>query len=518
MDTLFNRFRVGILYFLPGFLVWLFLLSPLLLGFFYPDVVVFLLTFLTFYWAWKVFNGFFGLVAGFRKFKKETAVEWWEEVKKLDFSTLPDKDILPKSLDALRFFLLIPIYSEPFEVLYENFLAIKKSTIPNKSKLIVYAIEQRFNERVIEDINRIKKELDPKGEIEVMHFVHPSGIPGEVAGVAGANRDFAARRAVEELTKRKVDFKNYIFSTTDCDVVVDKNYYARIAYLYLTSEKRLNKFYETAVHIFDNNTWNVPTLNRVGADSVTISILSSWSTLNWPTSTVQIDTFSAYSCGLVTAVKADFYDVKIGIDDTMFYWRAFKAYDGDFEGVPFFVPLHADATEGPDFISSHMTLYRQQLRWGWGVIVFPFAFVQLLKAKGTSRLDKLAHFWNEFEMKVIYRVVAFLLTFGFSLLTLVNKDITQANYAYAIPKINSLLMTTVLVGIIPTMIVTKIIKKPMPKNWNILKKIFIMLTDSSAIFINLLTFGFVPWVEAETKMMMGKKYKKLNATPKFRKI
>ena len=516
MKDFLKKFTELFLAFLPGFLVWFFLLSPLTLGYFFPEAVVFLLTFLTFYWAWKVFNGFFGLVVGYKKYKNEIKVKWWKKVTELDFKSLPDQSTLPSSLNDLKFFVLIPIYAEPYEVLYDNFKAIKNSTFPSKQVVLVYAIEEKYNERVIEDLNKIKKSIDPKNTIRVMHFVHPAGIVGEIAGVAGANRDYAARRATQLLKKEGENFANYIFTTIDSDVIVDKEYFARVSYLFLTDKKRLNKFYETAVHIFDNNTWNVPILNRVAADSVTVSILSSWSTLNWPTSTVQIDTFSAYSCGLVTAVKADFYDVKVGIDDTMFYWRAFKAMGGDFEGVPFYVPLHLDATEGKNLLDSHLTLYKQQLRWGWGVIVFPFAFVQLLLAKNTSRLNKFSHFWNEFEMKVIYRVVAFLLTFGFSLLTLVNKDITQANYAYAIPKINSLLMTTVLVGVIPTSIVIRLIKKPMPANWNFIKKTFITLVDGAGIFINLLTFGFVPWVEAETKMMLGKKYKSLNVTPKFR--
>ncbi len=119
-------------------------------------------------------------------------------------------------------------------------------------------------------------------------------------------------------------------------------------------------------------------------------------------------------------------------------------------------------------------------------------------------------------MKVIFRVFAVLLTFGFTLLSLVNKEVTQANYAYAIPKINSLLMTSVLLGLFPSLFIIGFLKKPMPKEWGIIKKAFIRITDGMGVFVNLLTFGFLPWIEAETKLMLNKKYKSLYASPKYR--
>lgn len=511
-----NKIATKFLQILPGFLVWFFLLSPIVFGVFYPNAVIFILTFLTFYWAYRVLLGVIGIIWGFYKFKKETQIDWLQKLNELDYKKLQHKETLPESKEAIKHFILIPIYNEPIEVLKDNFRSVYTNSISNSKKLVVYAIEEKYATRVIEDLDKIYKEIDTKGEIEILKYIHPAGIPGEMIGVAGANRNFAARNAVEDLKKRKKEIRNYIFSTFDSDAVVHKDYFAKIEYLYLTNPDRLNKFFETAVHIFDNNTWNVPILNRVAADSVSISILSSWSTVGWPISTTHIDTFSAYSAALQTLIDADFWDVSIGIDDTAFYWRAYKARDGNFSGVPFFLPIHLDCAEGKDFFHAHKSLYLQQLRWGWGVILFPFAIISLITAKQAHPFEKMAHFWNEFEMKVIFRVFAFLLTFGFTLLSLVNKDITQANYAYAIPKINSLLMTTVLLGVLPSTIIVSYLKKPMPKNWNIIKKMVIKLLDGFGVFINLLTFGFIPWIEAETKLMLGKKYKSLYVSPKFR--
>ena len=55
----------------------------------------------------------------------------------------------------------------------------------------------------------------------------------------------------------------------------------------------------------------------------------------------------------------------------------------------------------------------------------------------------------------------------------------------------------------------------MPKDWPVYKKLFAMLEGPLAI-INLLTYSFVPFIEAQTRMLLGKKMKDLYHTPKVR--
>ncbi len=505
-----------LLSFIPGFLTWFMLLSPIIVGYFFPGIVVFILTFLTIYWVYRSINGVLGLLYGYFRYKKESKIDWWKKVQDLDFEKLPNKSDLPKSLKDLKHFIIIPIYAEPYKVLEESFKSINESSVPKSSILIVYAIEEKFKDRVINDIKLIQKNIDPKKQIKILYYVHPQNIEGEVQGVAGPNRDWAARHAIQDLNSQGEDFNNYIFHTFDSDARLHKHYLSRITYEYLTTKRRKNYFYETAVHIFDNNTYDVPVINRVAADAITIALLATWSTLNWPTTTVQMDTFSCYSCALTTAIKADFWDPSLGIDDTIFYWRAFKALDGDFEGKPFFIPIHLDATQGSGYLNSHVSLYKQQLRWGWGIIAFPLSIVLLKKAQRATLFDKIYHIWNTIEHFVLLRTLAFLHTFGFVLLTFINENIKQANYAYAVPKLNSILLTITMLGTIPVFYIRLKIKKPMPKTWSLFKKILIVLIEIPALYINLLTFSFVPWLEAETKMMLGKRYKSLYYTSKFR--
>jgi len=69
--------------------------------------------------------------------------------------------------------------------------------------------------------------------------------------------------------------------------------------------------------------------------------------------------------------------------------------------------------------------------------------------------------------------------------------------------------------VIPLVIIYKL-KKPIPKEWGFFKRATLIL-DIFGIYINFYTFGFIPWIQAQTNMMLGKKYKTLYATEKFRK-
>jgi len=335
-----------LLHILPGFAVWFFLIFPVFFGIFYPSIFFSFVTFLTVYWVYRVIVGNINVISGYRKYKKAIKKDWYAEIKKLNFENLPNPEILPSNYSELKHFILIPIYSEPLEILRDNFLSIYESNYDVSKFTIVYAIEEKYYSRVYADLVKIHKEIDINNKVTKLFYMHPKGIPGEAIGVAGANRDWGARKGLEDLKKKKENLNNYIYTTFDCDTIVHKNFFSCLTHTYLTSEKRDNKFYETAVHIFDNNTWEVPNIPRVAADSITIALLASWSNPDSLFTTSVMSTFSCYSCSLKAAIKTDFYDTKIGIDDTMFYWRAYKAHDGDFEGVPFFIPIHLDAAEG----------------------------------------------------------------------------------------------------------------------------------------------------------------------------
>jgi len=252
-------------------------------------------------------------------------------------------------------------------------------------------------------------------------------------------------------------------------------------------------------------------LMRIEANSVTLGSLSDWVLSGGDIK----DTFSAYSCSLQTLIDADYWDVALGVDDTIFYWRAFFARDGDFKGVAHYIPYSADAVEGQDFMDSHRSLYKQLLRWGWGAIDFPLSVKEFLVNKKIKLSKKLAWLNRHLQHRVILINLVFLITFGFGIVTLVNPQVKQSSFAYSLPRIMSYILTITLVFLIPGTLFRNKLTIPIPKSWPFWRKALTIL-EGPLVILNLLTFSFFPLLEAQTRMMLGKKLTDLYHTPKVR--
>ncbi len=496
---------------IPGLLTWSVILSPLWLGFLFPRAVIVFLIFLTVYWCYLAFKGTVAGIVGYRRFKQEMKTNWQEELTKLDFETLPDKETLPASLNDVKHFVLIPMVNEGLDVINATLGALLKQTFNPHNITVVLTVEQKYFEESKANILKTLGEDINKFD-DVLIFEHPAGIVGEAVGAGAANRTWGATHGVEVLRQKGVTIKNYIFTTIDADHVLDQQYIARLTHLYLTSDKRNNKFYSSAVYLFNNNIWDVPAVMRIEANFVTLGTLGAWA--GWHNSQTK-DTFAAYSTSLQTLIDADFWDVSLGIDDTIFYWRAFFARNGDFRGVNHYIPFSADAVKGSSYVDSYKSLYRQLLRWGYGVIDFPLSVKGFLKSDKVPLNLKLSWVINHLHKRVFLINMVFLITFGFTVTTIVNPDIKQTIFAYSLPSLMSYILTFTMVFLIPTVILRSKIALPMPEEWPLWKKI-LKFSESPLILINLLTYSFIPYVDAQTRVMLGKKLKDLYHTPKVR--
>lgn len=498
---------------IPGLLTWLFILSPVWLGILYPPAFSFLIIFVAVYWAYLAVKGTVGGFVGYRKYKSELQTDWMQKCQELNFTKLPEQKTLPPSLFETKHMILIPVVNESKEILKPSIDAIFNQTVPTNQITLVYTAEEKYKEQVKTSILEILgtriNDLD-----EFMFFVHPAGIVGEAIGVAGANRTWGGKHAVEQLKKQNKPIRNYIFTTIDSDHVMHEQYLARLTHLYLTSDKRDNRFYSSAVHTFNNNNWRVPMMMRMEANFVTLGTLTNWALSNKDGE--QKDTFAAYSISLKTLIDADYWDPQLGIDDTVFYWRAFFARQGDFTGVSHFIPISGDAVEGKSFVNSHTSMYKQLLRWGYGVVDFPLSIKGFMTHSEIPLSKKISWILKHLHKRVLLVNMVFLLTFGFAIATFINPYFRQTTYAYTVPNIVSVILTITLLFLIPGMYLRAKMAKPMPETWPLWRKMLAFLEGPLVLF-NLLTYSFIPFVDAQTRMMFGKRMKDLYHTPKVRK-
>ncbi|MFZ2663918.1 MAG: glycosyltransferase family 2 protein [Patescibacteria group bacterium] len=505
-----DRFVHRSLEVLLGVLTWSFLTSPIWMGLLYPPAMVYLLTFLTVYWSYLALRHSLGLFKGYRAYEEEMAQDWYLECRKLNFSSLPDEKTLPPSLSDIRHMIMIPVVNEPEQVLRDCIESILNQTFPSKQMILVFTVEEKYSTEVVERIRKIIGERE-KDLYKVMFFIHPAGIPGEAIGDGGANRAWGSSHAVEELKNLGENIRSYTFSNLDSDHVLNKQYIARFTHAYLTTDKRDNHFYSSAVPLFDNNLWRVPLMMRLEANGVTLGVLSDWAVSKGKVR----KTFSAFSTSLQTLIDAGYFDVSLGADDTIFYWRAFFARDGDFEGVPYFIPYSADAVEGKNYLDSHKSLYKQLLRWGWGVVDFPLSVKGFMKSKKIKFSKKIGWVIRHLKERVLLVNAVFLITFGFGIVTMVNPLVKQSSFAYSLPDIMSVILTLTLVFMIPGSFFRKKFAVPPPKEWSRVRKLLTYF-EGPLIMLNLLTYSFLPWVQAQTMMLLGKRFKNLYHTEKVR--
>ncbi|MBT6401116.1 hypothetical protein HOK10_00745 [candidate division WWE3 bacterium] len=497
---------------LPGLLTWSVILSPVWLSLVYPEAVVFMLIVFTVYWSYLAASGTLWTIVGFKRFKEEMAVDWAGELASLKIEELPDDVTKPTSIDDLRHFILIPAVNEPESVIRPALEALKKQTFPTEKVFLVYAIEEKYSVEEEKMIRQIVKDLD-LNFLDFQVFIHPAGIPGEAIGAAAANRTWGGKHAVQHLIDTGENIRNYIFTTIDSDHVLNEQYLARLSHLYLSSDTRDNRYYSSAVYTFDNNNWEVPTMMRNEANFITLGTLSDWGMSGKEAHAK--DTFAAYSTSLQTLIDADFWDPALGIDDTIFYWRAFFARDGIFIGTPHYIPFAADAVKGKTPWDSYKSMYKQLLRWGYGAIDFPLSIKEFLINKRIPFSKKVTWMLKHLRKRVILINLAYLITFGFAIATMVNPNLKQTSFAYSLPDTTSFILTFTMLFLVPGIWIRTQILHPMPKNWPLWRKLLIFL-EAPLVIINLLTYSFVPYVDAQTRMLFGKKLKDLYHTPKVR--
>lgn len=492
--------------FLPGFTTWMMLLMPFWLGFLWPKAASFILTFLSIYWVYMSIKYAVGLYRGYKMYKKESASKWYKKCSNLNFKDLPNNKQLPTSLDKLHHLILIPTVKESFEIMESTFQSIIDQTIPSENITIIIGTEEIGQEIVKETIETAKKKWGKKLP-RIMQYIHPKGITGEIVGVASPNRTWSAKHAVEDLKKEDIPLEHFIFSTFDADTVLHKEFLARITHAYLIDEKRFNKFFQTNVFFFKNNLWNVPLLSRIEANNITFGLLSNWSLG---------ETFSCYSAALDTLIAADYWDVKF-IDDTVFFWRALIAREGDFTGSYFYIPISQDATDGTNYINAHFNLFKQLVRWGWGSISTAMAIKYLFlgKLKKASFESKVVWAYSKIERHGILRTTVFLITFGFSIVSYINVQFGNTATIYGLPKIISAFLSGGMFMFIPLAIVRWKVYTP-PKKWPMWRRLLTII-EGPLVIIDLLTFSFFPWLLAETRMMFGYTPKVTFYTPKTRK-
>lgn len=489
--------------------MWFLILLPILGSYsagnnFLPTLVIYFIIVLSIYWLFRALIVTVGGTIGYVRYKMAMQKNWLEECNKLDKSKLPNPEELPASILPKQL-IVIANYGESYDILSRTIRGVMAQNYPQELLYLAVSIEERKALKDVEYAKRgeyLKRDFGEFFGDRLMFFVHPDGVAGEAIGAA-ANRTWGAKNSVETLEKRGENIKDFLITAPDGDISFHKEYFAALTYKWLLAEKRAQKFYQTAVYTFNNNYWDVPLFIRVLSISLTVPILAS-SIMERN----RRETFSCYTLSLDLMKKVNYWDTSLGIDDTTFYWRPYLYLNADWHCEVFFIPLSADAIYDPKYLKNHFDQYKQYLRWGWGVISFPIGMKTIFSTSKISIFERVTKAIHLIEVFVLSKVIAFLIAFGLPILLFLNHGLDNYVITFYAPRLISTVLNITSIFLIPTAILKILLIPEKPKDMSWFKLVFLLIIELPLNIVSLLTFSFLPFVEATTRMMFGQDHAK----------
>jgi len=274
--------------------------------------------------------------------------------------------------ESINHIILIPVYKESRQIIEDSLQSIVNSDYNLGLVVVVFGIEESAGKRAHVQLNNLAKKYS-KYVKEIIIFIHPEDIEGEVRGAPGANRTYALKSFLSKysLTEEKIN-RNYLVTTLDCDCKLGRSFLKKVNILYSEQVDYENIFISNDLYLFSNNINGSPFIQRSFAYYLTLVNFQSWYS-----EVRNASTFSVYSCSLKTIVKNNFWFPEIGVDDNIFYWNIRSRSGRKFSGKVVHSKTESSLVEEDNRVKTLLGFYKQQFRWGYGSIVFVIALTNM---------------------------------------------------------------------------------------------------------------------------------------------
>jgi cellulose synthase/poly-beta-1,6-N-acetylglucosamine synthase-like glycosyltransferase len=491
---------------IPGFLSWATLIVLIVLSYFKPVWVAYFIIAFDVYWLLLVFYLGIHLLVSYKRLKENKKIDWEEKCVNLDQSKVTTEKI--KGWNEVAHLIILPTYNESLEVIRTSFEGLVNDGYPTERMIIVLATEERGGNKAQEIAREIEKEYAVKFR-NFLITVHPDNIAGELKG-KGANQAWAAKKVKEKIIDaEKLDYDKILVSVFDIDTVVHPGYFYCLTYRFLTAENPYRASYQP-VPVYNNNIWQAPFFARVAASSNTF-----WQMMQ-QIRQEKLATYSSHSMTWRALVEINFWSTNMVSEDSRIFWHCFLHYRGDYRVEPLYFPVSMDVCMDETNRETAKNLYKQQRRWGWGVENIPYllfnmtkSWKSLPKGKTISRiLNQIYGFHSWATNALIIGIIGWLpLLLGGDRF---NVTVLSGN----LPIVTRYLMTVAMLGMVLSAIISTLLLPKKPKKYGFGKRI-IMFLQWLILPLSIITFGAIPALEAQTRLMLGK-YMGFFITPKKR--
>lgn len=483
-----KRFTWRFLEILPGALIWLSFILPVVISFIWPALVATYILVFDLFWIYKALIVCFHLVQGYRAYRSEVKIDWRLELERI-------KPADPyKNWQEIYHAIVLTTYKESYETLEASIESIIQSDFPLEQVMMVLATE----ERDAQNVRLIAQKLYEKFGKKFFTFLiteHPDGIVGEFKA-KGANATWAVKQLKKFTDQKNIVYENVMVTTADADTRLHKKYLSALTYKYLTKENRTQAAYQPII-FYNNNIWHTSPLSRIIAFGnsfwVMIESVRPWRML----------TFSTHAMSLQTLIDIDYWEVACVNEDSRQFWRAFFHYNGEFIVEPFFVPVFMDAVLADTQWGTIKNQYLQVQRWAYGIEHFPYIVTTAFKDRKIPFWPKFVRIWREFDGKYSWATASIYITLVAWLPIIFGPGFKNTVLGVNLMDIIGSLMILTWVGIIINVWLSLMLLPPRPPQFR-RRKIIEMILQWVLIPIHAIFFSSIPAIDAHTRLMLGK--------------
>jgi len=503
---------------LPGMVSWAILLSPFVLTFLYPNVLVYGLIVYLLIWFAKAVGMNLRVIEGWRILNQHQKLDWQQLLKELEAGEVTDPgairpkwhydnllraQVQPPKIKPSQVVhaVIIASYNEGREILEPTIKSLINSDYDMKQLIVIFAYEARDGAQSEEAVLALTKEY---GE----HFRHILAVKhplteGEVRG-KGGNINYAAHQLLDYVVEQKIDPLNVIVTTLDSDNRPHPLYLAALSYTLSASPNPLHTSYQP-VALYTQNIWDVPAPMRVIATGNSFFQVVASMRLH------ALRNFSAHAQPLAALIETNFWSARTIVEDGHQFWRSYFAFDGDYEVYPIFVPIYQDAVLSATFRRTLVAQFIQLRRWAWGASDIAYvAEMGFFRKNKVKKLDLIAKFWRLFEGHVSWATAALLVAGTAFIAKLFNPN---SYAALELPVVAGRIETVALTGIVVTFFLSILLLPPKPARYKKHRHIFMTLQWVYLPFTTILYNGLSGLV-AQTRLMLGLYIDKFDVTDK----
>lgn len=497
-----GRARIGnrayrIVEMIPGGLVWATLIMAVVLSYYRPLAVIYFVIIFDLFWVFRVCYFVFFLFLSWTRYRRDLKVDW--EARAI---------ALPR-FGALYHLVFLPTYKEDVGIIRQTMKSLVASKYPGMKErfIVVLAGEEREKDAFLAKAAELEREFG--GEFfRLLVTVHPKGLPGEMPG-KGSNINWAGHRAQELVDSLGIPYEDVIVSSFDVDTCVHPQYFACLAFKYLTHPRPTRTSFQP-IALYNNNMWDAPALVRVAAFGTTFWLMTEL------TRPERLFTFSSHSMSFRALVDVGFWQKDIVTEDSRIFLQCLLRYDGDYAVTPLYVPVSMDTVMADTWRQSLVNLYKQQRRWAWGVEHFPFLVSRFWKNPKFPFGKKAFFLWTLLEGMYTWATVPLMIfLLGYLPLWFANDTLRSAVFYQNAPHTLETLMRLAMIGVFASAIVsfTLLPHRPAGKHPH---GMIVMLLQWALVPVTFIAFGSIPAIDAQTRLMLGK-YLGFNVTEKKRR-